>query len=44
MERAKQVLLILLLAGALAGCGWKNLDSEKEEALDFTVLKEEDLP
>lgn len=44
MERAKQVCMILLLAAVLAGCGWKNLDSEKEEALDFTVVKEEDLP
>ena len=44
MERAKQVCMILLLAAVLAGCGWKNLDGEKEEALDFTVVKEEDLP
>lgn len=44
MERAKQILLILLLAGVLAGCGWKNLDSKKEKALDYTLVKEEDLP
>ena len=37
MERGKQFLFILFLAVLLAGCGWKNLDSKKEETLEFTV-------
>ena len=44
MERGKQFLFILFLAVLLAGCGWKNLDSKKEETLEFTVVEEEDLP
>lgn len=44
MRRPGRFLLVLLLAGLLAGCGWKSLDSREEEALDFTVVKEEDMP
>ena len=44
MKRAGQILWILLLSLCIAGCGIRSMSGQEEQELDFTVVKEENIP
>lgn len=43
-SRISQVLLILILSLTIAGCGIRNMSTQDEETLEYTVVKEDDIP
>ena len=44
MKRAGQILWILLLSLCIAGCGIRSMSGQEEQELDYTVVKEENIP
>lgn len=44
MKRLKQVLWVLTLSLVIAGCGIRNMDSEEETELSYTVVKTDEIP
>lgn len=44
MKRWKQILQVLILTLCIAGCGIHNMEGDTEEPLDYTVVKEEQIP
>lgn len=43
-SRIGQIVLIIFLTITIAGCGIRNMGTQEEEAVDYTVVKEEDIP
>lgn len=43
-SRFYQILLIICLSLTIAGCGLRNMEAQEETELDYTVVREEDIP
>jgi len=44
MSKSGQILLIICLSLVIAGCGIRNMNAQEEKELEYTVVKEEDIP
>jgi len=44
MSKSGQMLLIICLSLFIAGCGIRNMDTQEEKELQYTVVKEDDIP
>jgi hypothetical protein len=44
MKRFRQILWVALLSLCIAGCGIRNMNTEEEKELEYTVVQEDHIP